>query len=77
MGFKVVGDNIDKNIRPSFQCSERQTKSLHYFHSFAIKDRVDLHNCSDDAPQNTPIDSSTLLPLFDDIAQFRSDAVAR
>ena len=29
-GFKIVGDNIDKNIRPSFQRCNYQTKSFHY-----------------------------------------------
>ena len=39
-GFKIVGDNIDKNIRPSMQRLTHQTRSLHNFHSYAVKDRV-------------------------------------
>ena len=73
-GFKIVGGNVDKNIRPSFQRCDRQTKSLHYFHSFAVRDRVDLQNLSDVAPVHPPIDSSKLLPSAADIAQFKSDA---
>ena len=34
--YKIVGDNIDKNIRPSFQRVSHQTKSLHYFHSYDL-----------------------------------------
>jgi len=30
-GFKIVGDNVDKNLRPSFQRIDYQTVSLHYF----------------------------------------------
>lgn len=28
-GFKIVGNNLDKNIRPSFQQIDHQTKPLH------------------------------------------------
>ena len=28
-GFKIVGDNVDKNIRPSFQRVNNRTVSLH------------------------------------------------
>ena len=73
-GFKLVGDNIDKNIRPSFQRSNSQTKSLHYFHSFAIKDRVNLQSLSDITPTNPNIDYSKLLPSAADITQFKNDA---
>ena len=73
-GFRIVGDNVDKNIRPSFQRCDRQTKSLHYFHSFAVKDRVDFQTLSDATPINPPIDSSKLLPSSEDIAMFKSDA---
>ena len=39
-GFKIVGDNIDKTVRPRHMRSDRQAESLHYFHSYAVKDRV-------------------------------------
>ncbi len=47
-GFKFVGDNIDKNIKPSFQRQEIQTQSLHHFHGYAIRDRVNMATMSDD-----------------------------
>ena len=31
-GFVIVGDNIDKNVRPSFQRVDRKTESWHCFH---------------------------------------------
>lgn len=37
-GFKLVGDNLDKNIRPSFQRFNNRTDSLHYFHHYALLD---------------------------------------
>jgi L1 cell adhesion molecule like protein len=44
-GFKVVGDNIDKNVKPRYMRLDKRTQSLHYFNAYAIKDRVD---CSTD-----------------------------
>ena len=41
-GFKIVMDNIDMNIRPRHQTFERQTQSLHYVNSYAVKDRIDF-----------------------------------
>ena len=48
-GVKIVGDNIDKNVRPRHQTMEKQTQSLHYFNCFACLDRVDLSGLSDNA----------------------------
>ena len=33
MVFKIVGDNIDKNVHPHHQSLEVGTRSLHYFHA--------------------------------------------
>ena len=41
-GYKIVGDNVDKNIHPSFQRTDWQIESLHYFHVCAAEDRVDF-----------------------------------
>ena len=58
-GFKIVGDNVDKTIRPRDMCSDRQTKSVHYFQLYAVRDRVNLQERSD-APRpcchNPPLD---------------------
>ena len=52
-GFKIVGDNIDKNIRRRHVRSDRQTISLHYFNSYAVKDRVNLDQLSESPPTHT------------------------
>ena len=49
-GLVIVGDNIDKNFRPSYQRQDQQTKSLHYFHAYAVKNRVDVSSLSDARP---------------------------
>ena len=47
VSFKIVGHNIDKTVRPRHQTLKKRTQSLHYFHSFAVKDRIDASNPSD------------------------------
>ena len=44
-GFKIVGDNLDKNISRRHQRIDRKTRSFHFFNSFAVKDRIDLSSC--------------------------------
>lgn len=66
-GFKMLGDNVDKNVRPSYQRSDRQTESLHYFHVLAVSDRIDFPSLSDIAPQNVVIDPYLLLLTAADI----------
>lgn len=71
-GFKIVGDNIDKTIKPRYMRFDRQTQSLHYFHSYAIKDRINLSDKSDvlpDPPTNPNLLS--LLPNSDDISEMK------
>lgn len=63
-GFKVVGDNA---IKPRHMREDRQTKSIHYFQIYAVKDRVDLSNRSDEprsSGKNSPL--SELLPSTQD-----------
>ena len=49
-GFKIVGDNIDKTVNPSFQRLLYPVQSLHYFHSYACLDRIDFSNLDDSSP---------------------------
>ena len=49
-GFKVIGDNIDKTVRSGHQTLDSQTRSLHYFHAYAVKVRIDCSSLSDVVP---------------------------
>ena len=40
-GYKLVFDNIDKNVKPRYMRCDAQTKSLHYVQVYGGKDRVD------------------------------------
>ena len=68
-GFKIVGDNIDKTVRPRHQTTDSQTQSLHYFNSFAVRDRIDFSSYSDISPSVDieTISMDVLLPTQDDL----------
>ena len=40
--YKLVGDNIDGNIRPRYMRLDRKVKSIHYYHFYAVQDRINL-----------------------------------
>ena len=44
--YSIVGDNIDKSIRPRYMRVDTGNQLLHYFHYFAALDRVDVNNFS-------------------------------
>lgn len=63
MGFKMVGDNIDKTLHRRHQTHEKQTVSMHYFHYYAVMDRIDLSHFSDIPPEKPlHIDGNLFLP---------------
>ena len=66
--YRLVGDNIDKNIKPRNMTSEHQTRSLHYFHSYAVRDRIDLSDVSSEqpTPNISEMNMEDLLPSNDD-----------
>ena len=73
-GFKMVGDNIDKMIKPRYMRTDRQNKSLHYFHMYAVQDRINLsESCENQrqAPKDPPLEE--LLPSPDDGKQLHSN----
>jgi len=57
-GFKLVFDDIDKNVKPRFQRNEIKSQSLHYVHAYAVKDRINMASLSDLPPA---LDPSTFL----------------
>lgn len=66
--FKLVGDNIDKEVRPRDMHSDHQTRSLHYFHTYAVRDRIDMAGISDQCvtPDIGTVNLSQLLPTLVD-----------
>lgn len=71
-GVKIVGDNIDKNVKPRFMRSDHQGKSLHYFHCYAVQDRFNLSMPEDypDIPANPKLED--LLPSESDVSNMKA-----
>lgn len=70
--YKLVGDNIDKEVRPRQMRSDHQTRYVHYFHTYALRDRIDLSAISDQAPsvEISSIDLTKLQKMMSEILQF-------
>lgn len=52
VGYKLIGDNIDKGVKARFmRVEDHSNRSLHYFHACAIQNRVDLSEYEDVHPQ--------------------------
>ena len=45
--YILVGDNVDKNVRPRFMRVDRQVQSIHAWHQYASLHRFDLQSVSD------------------------------
>ena len=61
--YKFVGD-IDKNVRPSFQRHELKGQSMHYFHGYALRDRINLHDLPDATPRSLPEPACSFRSVF-------------
>lgn len=71
-GFVLMTDNVHKNFRRSHQRIDRQTQSLHYCHSCAVKNRVDVSGLSD-KPAAAEISVDTFIPTDDNLKQLHND----
>ena len=72
-GFKIVGDNIDKNVRPSYQRHDHQMKSFHHFHSYAVRDRIDLTCSSNISKPPSSVNPGDLLTSVEEWDQFKDN----
>ena len=72
-GYKFVGDNIDKNVKASHQRHELKGQSLHHFHGYAVKDRINLSGVSDEAPAFRTPDPALLLPTTQDVSSLKEE----
>ena len=48
--YIIVGDNLDKSIKPRHMTFDHQTQSIHYFHYYAVQDRINISHLSNDRP---------------------------
>jgi len=47
-GYRLCGDNIDKSVHRRHLRIDRQNLSLHYFHTYAVENRIDFTELSDE-----------------------------
>lgn len=72
--FKIIGDNLDKTIRPRDMRHDHQTKSLHYFHMYAVRDRVNLRAASNAASlPDASVNLVAILPTRSDEERLRQN----
>ena len=60
------------DIRRSFQCCDRTTKSYHFCHAFAVQNRLDTSVLSDGASTGT-LSSEAILPSSNDLERIIED----
>ena len=75
-GFIIVGDNLDETVKPRYmRCDQYRTKSLHYFNSYALKDRIPLDHLQKSHetlhPHPGHVAASTILPSASDDAALK------
>ena len=73
VGYKFVGNNIDKNTKPRYQRHENRGKSLHYFHGYAVRDRLDLSALSNLCPPPCSPALPVFLPSESDLHLLKGD----
>lgn len=66
---------MNKSIRPRHESSDIHTNAIHYFHSFAVKDRVDMSSFSDNPSlcDNNDTNVFVLLPSENDNISMRKN----
>lgn len=74
-GFVIVGDNIDKRVTPRNMRIDHQVQSLHYFHSYASKNRIQTDHLDDDRRIKNINDLalSDILPSVEDCSSIRNN----
>ena len=65
--YKLVGDNIDLSIKPRYMRYDRfKHQSLHYFHMYAVQNRINVSDLCRQKKGTTPVPiseiASSLLP---------------
>ena len=63
-GFRIIGDNIDKNVKPRFYRIDSQVRSLHYYHSYGLCDRIDFSATSDSKPAELSVHVSIFFTYY-------------
>ncbi len=76
--FHLCGDNLDKGIKPRYmRIGTSKPDSIHYFHSYAVADRIDFTTLSDQViptlQRNAKQVALSLLPTPEDDLAIREN----
>jgi len=71
-GYTIVIDNIDMNVRRSYQRLDRTTNSYHFCHGYAVLNRVNSTDLPD-GPQMGILSPELILPNQEDLDNVISD----
>lgn len=69
--FRICGDNIDKGVKQRYmRVDVKKPDSLHWFHAYAVSDRIDFSNLSEQVIPTSQICpdriAASLLPSVED-----------
>ncbi len=69
--FRICGDNIDKGVKQRYmRVGVKKPDSLHWFHAYAVSDRIDFSNLSEQVIPTSQICpdriAASLLPSVED-----------
>ena len=76
--YRLCGDNIDKTVKQRYmRFDAHKTKSLHYFHSYAVANRIDFSFLSEMTPPLPSVNiqqlAISLLPSPEDDVALRNN----
>lgn len=46
-GYQIIGDTLNKEVKPRYKRIDRWTASLHFFQHYALRDHINLSSLSD------------------------------
>ena len=73
--YKMTIDNVDKNVKPSFERHSLKGQSMHYVHGYAVKSRISRFGLSNKPMSDCVPDPNVMLPSSLDITAVKDDCV--
>lgn len=73
--YQIVGDNVDLHQKPTNRSIERRARDHHWFHLYAVRDRISGLDQSNDAPiaNIATVPLQTFLPSLAECLQLREE----
>lgn len=72
-GYKLVFDNINKNIKPRYMRADAQTISLNYVQMYGVKDRIDYSSAVSCQRSSVELNLYDILPSSRDYDSLKQD----